>query len=85
MSDQVDKQNWVIAFVVVTLAAVVIGLASRNAKGKKLYDQLVSAIEDLIEESRDKAEGAADVISDAGEELAKDVERRSRRAKRRLR
>jgi gas vesicle protein len=76
--------GWVIAGAVVALAAAVIGLTARNAKGKKQYDQLVAAIQDLIEEGRTRAENAADVLTDTGHDLAKDVQRRARKAKRRL-
>lgn len=75
---------WLIVGIMAALAAAVIGLTARNAKGRKQYEQLVSAIQELVEEGRHRAEDAAEVLSDTGHDLAKDVRRRARKAKRRL-
>jgi hypothetical protein len=88
MSDQNNKGTmpiWLVAGVVMALVAAVVGVASKNAKGNKRYEQLVGAIEELINEGRAKAEGAADVLADTREDLAKDLKRGMKRAKRRLR
>ncbi len=77
--------DWVVVGTIVALAAAVVGLAARNVKRQQRYDQLVSAINDLIEQGRARAENTAEVLSDAGHDLAKDATRRARKAKRRLR
>ena len=86
-----DKKNdseavpaWLILGVIAALAAAVIGLASRNAKGRQQYQQLVDAVREIIDQARDRAETTAEVLTDTGHDLAKDVQRRARKAKRRL-
>ncbi|GAB3764603.1 hypothetical protein [Microlunatus parietis] len=75
---------WLIIGIMAALAAAVIGLAGRNAKGRKQYQQLVDSIREIVEEGRARAETAAEVLTDTGHDLAKDVQRRARKAKRRL-
>jgi hypothetical protein len=79
MSKKQSKGNsgLLIFGVVAALVAAVISLVARNAKGKQQYEQLVGAIQQIIAEGRAKAETAAEVISERGEELAKDVKRRA--------
>jgi hypothetical protein len=87
MSDQKNKGAmpvWLVVGIVMALVAAVVGVASKNARGNKKYDQLVGAIEDLIVEGRAKAEDAVDVLSGTGEDLAKDLKRGVKKAKRRL-
>ena len=86
MSDQNNKGTmpiWLVAGIIMALVAAVVGVASKNAKGNKRYEQLVGAIEELINEGRAKAEGAADALADTGESLAKDLKRGLNKSKRR--
>ena len=76
--------GWLIVGIIAALAAAVAGLAARNAKGNQRYDQLVSAINDLIEQGRARAENAAELLTDTGQELAKDVKSRAGKVKGRL-
>jgi len=75
---------WLVGGIVLALAAAVVGFASRSAKGNQKYDQLVGAIEELISEGRARAEAAAGVIGDTGEDLAKDLKKGVKKARRRL-
>ncbi|WP_152365380.1 hypothetical protein [Microlunatus speluncae] len=76
--------GWLVLGVIVALAAAVVGFATRNAKGNKRYSQLVGAIDDLIQEGRAKAEDAVDVLTETGDDLAKDLKRGMKKAKHRL-
>jgi hypothetical protein len=76
--------GWLVVGVVGALAIAVISLAARNAKGKKQYDQLVAAIQEIIAEGRAKAEHVAESLASTGGDLAKDVKRQAEKAKHRL-
>ncbi len=76
--------GWLVVGIIVALAAAAVGFATRNAKGNKRYSQLVGAIDELIQEGRARAEDAVDVITDTGEDLAKDLKRGMKKAKHRL-